>query len=146
MARTESAAQPWSGFGLRSSIRRRYTFLLVCKALLGLLAVDLLGLTHNFGKLHRRVSNWPTRSRRQAHVAQVCHAFNYACVWYPKRVLCLQRSAVLTCLLRGSGIPARMAMGVQSLPFRAHAWVEVDGQPVNERSNVRGIYAILEHC
>src|SRR5690349_14881235 len=110
----------------RVSLLKRYVF--VIKALLGLATFDLLGLGHNFSKLHRGVGNWPVASDQHVQSAEACEAINHACVWYPKRVLCLQRSAVLTCLLRTGGIRAKMVLGAQNLPFKAHAWTEVDGQ------------------
>ena len=39
-----------------------------------------------------------------------------------------------------------MVLGAQKLPFKAHAWVEVDGRPINERSNVQGTYAVWDRC
>jgi hypothetical protein len=116
--------------------------------LVGLLLFDLLGLNRNFARMHRRVSGWRTTRRTAAAetVEHICAAVNYACVWYPKRVLCVQRSVVTTCLLRTCGVPARMVMGGQSMPFKAHAWTEVEGVPVNERNDVKRIYSVLESC
>ena len=34
----------------------------------------------------------------------------------------------------------------RNLPFKAHAWVEVDGRAVNERSNVQATYAVWDRC
>ncbi len=122
--------------------------LLVSKALLGLLAFDLLGFGRNFAKLHRYVSGRKPAPRTipDDTVDRVRSAVNYACVWYPKRVLCLQRSSVTTCLLRHCGVPAQMVLGAQSLPFKAHAWTEVNEKAINERRDVRKIYDVLERC
>lgn len=122
--------------------------LLVWKALVALLAFDLLGFGRNFAKMHRFVSRWKTSHRTVADdtVNSVCAAINYACVWYPKRVLCLQRSAVTTCLLRHRGVPGRMVLGAQDLPFKAHAWTEVEGRAVNERNDVQQVYSVLDYC
>jgi len=79
-------------------------------------------------------------------VERISKAVNYACVAYPKRVLCLQRSAVTTCLLRSWGVPAQMVMGAQKVPFKAHAWTEVDGRAINERREVQKIYGVWERC
>ena len=73
-------------------------------------------------------------------------AVNYAGVWYPKQALCLQRSFVTTYLLRKYGLSAHMVLGAQKLPFKAHAWVEVEGRAVNERSNVQATYAVWDRC
>ena len=121
---------------------------LIWKALLGLLAFDVLGFGRNFPKMHRFVSRWRVSPRTAPRdgVDRVCEAINYACVWYPKRALCLQRSAVTTCLLRTCGVPAKMVIGSQNLPFKAHAWTEVNGRAINERRDVLKIYGVWERC
>ena len=96
--------------------------------------------------MHRFVRKWTVSTKRGTDetVEQVCNAINYACVWYPKQVLCLQRAAVTTCLMRHCGLATSMVLGAQELPFKAHAWTEVNGCPVNERRDVQSIYAVWE--
>lgn len=123
--------------------------LLFCKAFLGLLVFDLLGLGRRFKRMHRLVAHWKVSGRTPplgVIEENVCRAVNYACIVYPKRVLCLQRSAVTTCLLRSLGVRAEMVMGAQKMPFKAHAWTEVDGRALNERRDVKAIYGIWERC
>jgi hypothetical protein len=122
--------------------------LLTLKAFFGLAAFDLLGLDRNFARLHATVRDSKVASREvpQNITDLVCDAINRVCVWYPKRVLCLQRSAVTTRLLRSLGVSAYMVLGAQKLPFKAHAWVEVDGKAINERTDVKTIYAVWERC
>lgn len=44
---------------------------------------------------------------------------------------CLTRSVVLTDLLAKQGIPCSLVIGVATAPaFAAHAWVELDGEPL----------------
>src|SRR6266849_3631595 len=118
------------------------------KALIGLVAFDSLLLVRNFATLHRIVRNWKLSGRKALldTTERVCDAVNLACSWYPKRALCLQRSAVTTCLLRNCGVAAEMVIGAQKLPFKAHAWVEVDRRAVNERTDVQSIYGVWERC
>jgi hypothetical protein len=56
-----------------------------------------------------------------------------AAAFYPRRALCLEQSLALYVLLRRRGIDAALKLGVQTIPFSAHAWVEVNGVPVNEK-------------
>jgi hypothetical protein len=51
---------------------------------------------------------------------------------------CLTRSIVLSRLLRRRGLAAGIRIGVRrgEGPFAAHAWVEVDGEPVSDRADV----------
>jgi len=43
---------------------------------------------------------------------------------------CLSRSLALFRFLRRAGFSAEHVIGVRRVPFRAHAWVECDGEPV----------------
>lgn len=118
------------------------------KAFIGLLLFDLFIHLFGFGMLHRLVRGWPTATGSAPHdaVDRVLIAVNRACMLYPRKALCLHRSAVATCVLRSSGVPARMVIGARKIPFRAHAWVEVDGVAVNESIRVREFFQVLETC
>lgn len=73
-------------------------------------------------------------------IGSICGAVERACVLYPKKAVCLQRSAVLTCMLRRAGIPAHMVIGVRIMPFLAHAWVEANGTVLNDFPKVASFY------
>jgi hypothetical protein len=122
--------------------------ILFFQALFMLLAYDILSALCRFQTIHSMVRGWKSDSKRNVSgvVDSVCTAVNYACIWYPKQALCLQRSFVTTYLLRKRGVAALMVLGAQKLPFRAHAWVEVDGRAINERSNVQATYAVWDKC
>ena len=50
---------------------------------------------------------------------------------------CLDRSIAIALLLRMSGAWPEWHTGVCLLPFRAHAWVTVDGEPIGEPEGLR---------
>jgi hypothetical protein len=122
--------------------------ILFLKAWIGLAVYDGMGLGRDFCRLHRLVGRWKTarRAAEQTSPRLACEAVNHACLWYPKRVLCLQRSAVTTWLLRGCGFQAQMVVGARTIPFAAHAWVEVEGLAVDERVDVEATYSVWERC
>jgi hypothetical protein len=121
---------------------------LVVRAYLKLIYFDLYLARGNFAALHDKVRSCPASKAMFSHdaVQEICSAVDVACVWYWKEVLCLQRSAATTCLLKGYGVPAQMMIGAQQMPFRAHAWVEVDGHVVNDKPYMREMYAVLDEC
>ena len=122
--------------------------MLFFRALFMLFAYDVLNTFSTFGRIYKIVKRW-TVARKPPEddaINRVCTAVNYACIWYPKQVLCLQCSFVTTYLLRRKGVSARMVLGAQKLPFKAHAWVEVDGHAINERSNVHATYTVWDRC
>ncbi len=121
---------------------------LVFKAYLKLIYFDLFLARGNFSHLHSKVRLYQVAEVTPTHdaVGRICAAVDMACIWYWKEVLCLQRSAATACLLKRHGVPAQMVIGAQQLPFRAHAWVEVDGRVVNDKPYVAELYPILERC
>ncbi|MFI0264399.1 lasso peptide biosynthesis B2 protein [Streptomyces sp. NPDC017056] len=50
---------------------------------------------------------------------------------------CLQRSVATALLCRARGGWPQWCTGVRTEPFRAHAWVAVDGRPVGEPDDTR---------
>jgi Transglutaminase-like superfamily len=102
----------------------------------------------NFAALHARVRRFRVRRPKQRSftIQEVCQAVDFACIWYPTEVLCLQRSAAAACLLKRCGIPAQMVVGARLMPFKAHAWVEVGGGVVNDKSYVPEMYSVLDRC
>ena len=76
----------------------------------------------------------------------LCHAMDLACVFYFRQVMCLQRSAATTLLLRRHGWDAEMVIGAQIFPFKSHAWVEVKGIVVNDKPYMLDIYQVIERC
>ena len=122
--------------------------LLVLQAYLRLFQFDLDLARHDFPALHERVRRCQLSSRRAPPdaIARICTAIDTACVCYWKQVLCLERSAATACLMRRYGVPAQLVIGAQRMPFRAHAWVEVDGQVVNDKAYTPELYSVLERC
>jgi hypothetical protein len=121
---------------------------LVLQAYLKLIHFDLYLARSNFGALYDKVRNYPIGSPAPAAdaVEQICSAVDMACIWYWKEALCLQRSAATACLLKKYGVPGQMVIGAQQMPFKAHAWVEVDGRVVNDKPYTPEIYAVLDRC
>src|SRR5216683_620561 len=75
----------------------------------------------------------PANSADSLSNEMLCHAMDLACVFYFKQVLCLQRSSATTLLLRRHGWNAEMVIGAQMLPFKSHAWVEIERAIVNDK-------------
>jgi hypothetical protein len=102
----------------------------------------------DFFSLHNAVRNHPLNPGvPSSYLAErICAAVEIACICYPKNVLCLQRSAAAACLLKRHGIPAQMVIGTQQLPLKSHAWVEVNGDVVNDKPYIREVYPVMDRC
>jgi hypothetical protein len=121
---------------------------LFLKAYWSLVLFDLYLERRDFADLYNKVRDCPinTEASPADSVERICAAVNMACIWYWKEVLCLQRSAATTCLLKRNGVPAQMVIGAQQLPFKAHAWVEIAGAVINDKPYTPEMYAVLDRC
>ena len=105
-------------------------------AIFSLVAFDLILHVRGFKRLIATVEAWPVADREsgsdRAKCRRVRAMVDRAQMYYPRKAMCLQRSAVITCLLRRQGIPAEMVLAAQVFPPKAHAWVEVLDEVVND--------------
>ena len=122
--------------------------LLVLRAYLELIVFDLYLTRGNFAVLYDKVRRYPRREQAPSSdaIERVSGAVDMACIWYWKKVLCLQRSAATACLLRNHGVDAQMVIGAQQVPFKAHAWIEVEGRVVNDKPYIPEMYGGLDRC
>lgn len=117
---------------------------LIVASWLLLAAMDLVQIT-GFARMRRLIVR--CRVRRplaSAPTQDIVWAVEEACVWYVKRVACLQRSAVTTWMLRRHGTSAHLVIGYRPVPFESHAWVEVDGVVVNDRAQYPKVFTVLD--
>jgi Transglutaminase-like superfamily/Coenzyme PQQ synthesis protein D (PqqD) len=115
-------------------------------AFIGLTLFDLLLKTSGFESLVEKVKNWPVAKHRTADeitIKRIRAAVDRAQMYYPKKAMCLQHSAVTTCLLRRKGVPAEMVLAAIDFPVKAHAWSEANGRVVNDAQSVKTRYREL---
>ena len=91
---------------------------------------------------HRQMAA-PPGTMPLSTVTGLGRAVNIAARLTPFPVTCLTRSLLLVWLLRRQGVASELRIGVQLREgvFRAHAWVERDGVPVNDRADVAADFA-----
>jgi hypothetical protein len=121
---------------------------LVLKAYITLFRFEYYLKRADFSGLYNAVRNCAISAHQPKRdlVQPICFAVDVACIWYWKEVLCLQRSAAASFLLKRHGIPAQLVIGSQQIPFKVHAWVEVGGSVVNDKAYIRDTYSVLEKC
>jgi len=101
----------------------------------------------------RRTQSWLTRNtlgpivppteQTRANVRRTAQMVAAACRQYPLRSGCLPRTVVLWSLLRCRGIDADVRIGVRGDAqgeFQAHAWLEWNGEVINDAGDVARQY------
>ncbi len=89
------------------------------------------------GAARRRLDDGPAAAREAARLVRAAARFS------PLPSSCLTRSIVLWRLLRRRGVGAEIRIGVsrEASALAAHAWIEVDGEPVSDAADVSARYA-----
>lgn len=121
---------------------------LALQAYIELIHFDFYVSRRTFAALYQKVRDCAVRENTpvESEVQRICSAVDLACIWYWKEVFCLQRSAATACLLKRRGVRALMVIGAQQIPFKAHAWVEVNGSVVNDKPYTPEMYSVLDRC
>lgn len=102
------------------------------------LLVDLRLRLHGFRYIEIALARPKShRKRNDISVDRLLAAVDSAVAWSLARGDCLRRSLVGYLLLTDYGWPAKLVIGVQNSPFGAHAWLELDDVPINDRPSVR---------
>lgn len=124
---------------------------LVLETLLIFLALDVILSRWPFEKTYRSImprlrppSPPASDSFSEEIVAQITGAVATATRYYYRRKEdCLPRSFALCRLLRREGLPAELCLGVRQFPFSAHAWVECQGQLIDDSPQRISRYRLL---
>lgn len=122
---------------------------LLFESYLLLIGIEVMLRRADLSAIHARVRDQQISFRQNRPglaFTDISSAVDLACALFPKRVLCLQRAVATTIVLRRHGFPADMLIGVQLIPFKSHAWVEIDDQVVNDKPYMRDIYRVIDHC
>ena len=119
-----------------------------CQAYWELFSLEFPMIRENFAAVYEKVrrTRLHTQLRKPISPIEISHALDLAAALYFKQTLCLQRSAAVATLLKKYGYPAEMVVGVQQMPFLAHAWVELDGRVINDKPYMSEIYSVLSRC
>jgi hypothetical protein len=64
----------------------------------------------------------------------------------PFPVTCLTRSLVLEWLLRRQGVECELRIGIRCTrgQLDAHAWIEYEGEPINDVAHIRSEFAAFD--
>lgn len=127
-ARGRSIARPSSS--LRRLRRVPSTLYCLLHLVYMQVATRLVGERRLIESVHRL--DWQ-RAGCPGELDKVVRATSRAIALCPWPVGCFPRSLSAAAVLRRLGYSARVRIGVVAYPFLAHAWVEVEGVPLNER-------------
>ena len=122
-------------------------FSLIAAALLEYAFYDVLRLCGGLPAVRRALRRRPGRAPATgdaAAIRQARLAAKHGAVLYVRRTLCLQRSFVVTRLLRRRGINAELVMGYLPAPLTAHAWVEVERVVVSDHMERLEYFHVLD--
>lgn len=98
------------------------------------LSLRLAGFSRTLAWVTRVAPRLARRSPRGT-AEDIVRSVAVAAAFFPGRAICLEQSVAGYLLLRRWGHDVALRVGVQPYPFRAHAWVELDGRPLLENDD-----------
>lgn len=109
--------------------------------------VEALLKLRGFAKLIGAIQKAGNRRSLKVINAQEYHmlttALNRACFYYPVKTKCLEWAATLALLALKRGWQCNFVIGVQNMPFMAHAWVEANGMVVADTQNLPADLSVI---
>ena len=118
--------------------------LLMIRVFWEILRYEVIVSIFGFRGVHRGLRRLRNRTSREEVLPAVCRAVDIVCAFYWKRILCLQRSVITARVMHAYGIAADVVIGYRFAPFFSHAWVEVNGQVVNDHTGLPDKLQVLE--
>lgn len=109
------------------------------------ITLRVLGFKSIYDTVRQRQPSAIAEARRTPHES-LCRAMDLACVFYPKRVACFQRSIATVLLLRQYGWPVELVNGCDIATFENHAWVELGRVVINDKPYMNEMYQVLDRC
>jgi hypothetical protein len=133
----------------KQSLAKDGQFIQTISAVVTLALVGFIVRVFGFKTLHLLVRRLPTSKKTlvvapEVIIAGVRRALDRAVNYRVTPAMCLRRAAAAVCLLRLRGVASTMVIGIQRLPFTAHAWAEVDGHVVTEPRDWKNTYRVIE--
>lgn len=91
----------------------------------------------------------PTVHPTKTNLANIAFAIKKASLYQPRRTLCLVWAATFSELAYQNNFRCDLMIGVQQMPFRAHAWVESNNYLMSEDPDISShqkiIFSLLNH-
>lgn len=74
---------------------------------------------------------------------EIINQTKLAALYCPLKAKCLERSVVAYLIARSKKISCTLCIGAQRYDFLSHCWIELDGNPIGERSSLKSMLPTL---
>lgn len=128
-------------FGKTSKIAVLRAFWTVCKVNWFLRRRGIAGVMQMIRKAAGTKKGFTIPSEQELQA--LSDSVDIACAFYPKKVYCLGWASTFVLLALKKGWKCSLAIGVQGVPFYAHAWAECDGKVINDEPIVQEYLTVL---
>lgn len=98
----------------------------------------LLALISSYSEQYR-----PMRQPTDQEIAALASIVDAASILYPKKTFCLAWSATYVCMALKRGWSAHLVIGVQTNPFYAHAWADIEGKVIHDDPEIANVLSII---
>jgi len=79
----------------------------------------------------------------KSNIESLSSALDKACFYFPKKTKCLEWAATLTIMCINRKLICNLEIGVQNMPFAAHAWAKLDDEIISDSQNLPDSLAVI---
>jgi hypothetical protein len=134
-----------------SSVEVKYFFIAVFFLPVMAGCIHIWGVKKTKSKIEQHYyKNFTSQNVNNRNIREARQIGRMVCVaarWSIYRANCLKRALLIWTLLLRAGIQSTLVFGAKKENFNnldAHAWVEINGEPIGESPNVREHYSVFE--
>lgn len=125
---------------------KKISVLLVLKAYYSLTIVYFILKVFGFNGLIKSIKSMKKKNsiiKNSDAFKTLVTALNRACFFFPVRTKCLEWSAALTMMALKNNWECKIEIGVQNLPFKAHAWVKANGEVIADTPDLPKTLSVI---
>lgn len=125
----------------RLNVTSEVPFWLIIEAFFELVKIHFILKVGKISKLirflQRRLAIESNTTVSLEQISLLGAALDKVCLFYPKKTYCLPWAGTLALLAFKRGWKCQFFIGIQTLPFYAHAWIEYQGKIVNDSLEIQ---------
>lgn len=118
----------------------------IIKAFCMLTKIHRIMKRQGIGGILYRIEKFTKKNRiipSEAEIKKLIDAIDAASLIYPKKTYCLAWAATFVIMAQKRGWESQLVIGVQSHPFYAHAWAEMNGKVIHDDPLIAEVLSII---
>lgn len=105
--------------------------------------LKVLGINYIIKTVIKKKNSIDNAQSNMETVNKLRNNLNIACMFFPTKTKCLEWAIAYIFIAFRKKIKCNLVIGVQTMPFVAHAWIEYDNKPFSDSLDIANNVAII---